>query len=508
MKDTTIKDLDFTKVETKTTVAIIIAIENYRYKENGISQVLYAQNDATKFKKLLKDDFGVAEENITMWLDNDAVKSALENDLRYQISQLTKDDRLIFYYAGHGFYQGNDNRLTCWDTHPTNLTGTTVSMDEVLFKPLEESGCVQSLVFLDCCAVQLAVDITSRDLIANMSQQKLEKFIRPEKYNALFMSCSPGEKSYPSKTLMHGIWTWHLLEALKGNMPEAIAKGRYITDSSLRNYLSSSVPNFITHQTTHKDTQRPFAKIDASNDFLIRELPAETEANADKPDIHVDTSSVIFRKVQVTATRNGSGFKKNHFVPTVYNASSNLFTQNVFEEELQKDLQTVYIRAKNVFSLRSKAISIEAEGGAGSVDCPVFRYSLGIEQSQDNPSQAVITRTLAIRVRRSELTANFDSIFPVSVNEVILPIKSSTPFQDLVEQFENLEEVEGGRLEEYPLDNLIDYTTSNGVLISIDIVEQGMVITPSKTMKFLQFIDAANDGLSKVASKATNLISQ
>ena len=128
--------------------AIIIAIEDYRFSgEQGISQVKFARNDATKFKKLLIDDFGLSEDDIIMWLDKDATKSALEDELRYHIRQLNSDTRFFFYFAGHGFYQNGNNKITCWDTHPSNLSGTTVSLKDVLLEPLENSDCDQSLIF-------------------------------------------------------------------------------------------------------------------------------------------------------------------------------------------------------------------------------------------------------------------------------------------------------------------------------------------------------------------------
>ena len=94
---------DITDISKDNTIAIIIAIEDYRFADGatGIVPVKYAKNDATKFKKLLKEEFNIPEENITMWLDKDAIKSALEDELKYHIRQLKKTDRFIFYYAGH-----------------------------------------------------------------------------------------------------------------------------------------------------------------------------------------------------------------------------------------------------------------------------------------------------------------------------------------------------------------------------------------------------------------------
>lgn len=95
------------------TFAVIIAVENYQFR---IKTVDYARNDAIAFQQWLINNLKVPQENIKLWLDVDATKSALNEELQYEISNLTESDRFIFYYAGHGFYDGGYNKITTWDT--------------------------------------------------------------------------------------------------------------------------------------------------------------------------------------------------------------------------------------------------------------------------------------------------------------------------------------------------------------------------------------------------------
>ena len=130
-----------------TTHAVLIGIETYQKQD--INPVQYALADAAALKEVLVQHFGVTPGNISLWLDSAATRSAFENDLPYLIRGLSPGDRFIFFYAGHGFYANGTNRLTTWDTHPNNLFGTTVSLEEVLLKPLKEHQGVDSLVFID-----------------------------------------------------------------------------------------------------------------------------------------------------------------------------------------------------------------------------------------------------------------------------------------------------------------------------------------------------------------------
>jgi hypothetical protein len=59
----------------------LIGIETYQ--KQGISSVQFAQADAAAMKDVLVQHFGVPAENITLWLDSDATRSAFENDLPY-----------------------------------------------------------------------------------------------------------------------------------------------------------------------------------------------------------------------------------------------------------------------------------------------------------------------------------------------------------------------------------------------------------------------------------------
>lgn len=497
-------------IETENTFAIIIAIEEYRFNEKGtgIVRVKYAENDARKFKKLLLEEFGVPEDNITTWINPDAIKSAFEEDLPYHIRQLTEKDRLIFYYAGHGFYQSGQNRLTCWDTHPSNYEGTTVSIKEVLLDPLERSNCKQSLIFLDCCSTHIKDGVTGRDLLSNFNDREFETFIKENtNYCALFMSCSPGEKSHSDDVLKNGIWTHHVIEALKGNVKEVITRERYITDNSIKNYLTNAIPKYITKNTLITAPQKPYSKISASGDFLIRELPIiEDETDPEMPVLKLDFSKVSFRKITTIPIKKAQGFKKTHFIPDRVNSDTNAFTQKVFLVDLQEEIQEIYENTKTILGLRKRHIDTTANAGSGSVECEFFRYFIDVEQSPAAPSEAKITRRLIIRVARNELVGNFDEIFPKQINEIVIPFEDEFDFNELVERFENLKEIDGGHLYDNEMEGKIEYTNSNGVIIKLDMDKVEMMITTKKNMKCLELIDYTMEGLKKISSGKINLL--
>src|SRR5690606_9787300 len=147
--------------------------------------------------------------------------------------------------------------------------------------------------------------------------------------------------------------------ALKGNIPDAILREQFITDSSVKNYLAVAVPKFITEKTDHRGTQRPYAKINSNGDFLIRQLPiVEEEVNNELPKLNLKFDKVSFRKVTFVPIRNAKGFKKGHFAPDKVNTSRNSFIQKVFEENLKEEIQEIYENTKEILSLRKRQIQI------------------------------------------------------------------------------------------------------------------------------------------------------
>lgn len=485
--------------QTKNIFAVIIAIENYRYSD--IAAVTYAKRDADAFRKLLIDDFGAEESQVIIWKDEHATKSALEEELPYHIRQLSEDDQFIFYYAGHGFHYSDSNRLTVWDSHKNNLFGTTVSLQEILLTPLQKSSCKTSLIFIDSCSTYISDTLESRDLVSSMSIQEFEQFSKPSYYSGIFCSCSPGEKSYPSKKLQHGIWTWHLIEALKGNQSDAIFKEVFIIDSSLQNFLRNAVPKFITSQTTIKGTQTPFAKISSPSSFTIRQLPTRITKEIDYPKLKLDFSLMEIRGTETERVKDLSGFKKGHFVPDRISNSGNNYIQDITKEDVENEIQQLYENCKAILGLKRREIEKEAEAGGGSIETSFFRYYLEVEQHKTDPALAVFIRRLIIRVSRAILPENFDEIFPVQLDEIVIPITGTLDFDDMVEKFENLEEAIGGTLSEDDKTGLIIYKSTERIVITINTNENYMTIKPNQKLDTLKLIDFASNSLNKITGQ-------
>ncbi|WP_239617324.1 ATP-binding protein [Cohnella mopanensis] len=255
------------------TLAIIIAIENYAPRdENQVSKVKYATNDALKFKEALIKSMNVDENDIYMFMDEKALKSSLEYDLRGLFNYLTKEDRLVFYYVGHGFHNGITNYLSTYDMHQYHIAETAISLSKILLDPLRKSKCENALIFIDACA-QSFEDENERSQITDINDEELILLTNEFPYYATFLSCQPGQSSYSSDILNNGIWTHHLVKALSGDVLEVLRSNKYITDRLLKDYLSSSVSIYTKEELGYY--QNPKAILDSSYENIIVEIKNE-----------------------------------------------------------------------------------------------------------------------------------------------------------------------------------------------------------------------------------------
>jgi hypothetical protein len=249
------------------TIAIIIGIEDY-FPKNNISPVKYANSDCQKFKYILINNLDVKEDEIYTFINEEALKNSIEYELKQLFHYLTETDRLIFYYVGHGFHNGITNYLSTYDMHKSNIPGTAVSLRTILLDPLQKSKCKNALIFIDACA-QSFQDENERNQVSNINDEELLLLSNDFPHYATFLSCQSGQSSYSSDNLKNGIWTYHLVEGISGNIPEVIKANKYITDRLLSDYLSTSVAAYTMKELGKH--QNPKTILDSSYENVIVE---------------------------------------------------------------------------------------------------------------------------------------------------------------------------------------------------------------------------------------------
>lgn len=461
--------------------AVVVAIENYQQK--SIKPVKFAAADATAMQAALVQHLNVPAANIELWLDHDATQNRLLNDLPYNVRQLAPTDKFIFFYAGHGFFARGSNRLTAWDSHPSNLDGTTVSLEAVLLSPLKDSKCSKNLIFIDACAAGLQEEMAfSRDILTDLSPTEFEELLKFSAYSAAFFSCSPMQKSYSSEKLHHGIWSHYLLKALTGEAQDAIQRDRWVTGDSLKNYLLISVPKFIREETNIKGQQKPFAILSGDGPVEILKIPEPAPSPSALSLVSLRFTDTLFRGVETRPFKSMEGFdrKRGNTVPESLSASAGKWARRLLKGELEIELEQTKARAKDILSLGRREISLRFDDEAGgSIDTDFFRFSIEADQDQDDPGSVMVSRAVSLRVSYEELPKEFDDIFSGRLDEIVIPFTlSGADYDDVANALESFAKRVGATFDEQESVGFISISFPNrGPEISFDHDQQQLTIS-------------------------------
>ena len=89
------------KSEYTNSWALIIGINDY-----VIGPLTHATDDAKSVAEILKERFSFPEKNITILVDKEATRAKIMSSLlKFSKENVNSDDRLLFFFAGHGYSQ-------------------------------------------------------------------------------------------------------------------------------------------------------------------------------------------------------------------------------------------------------------------------------------------------------------------------------------------------------------------------------------------------------------------
>ncbi|MEE8110194.1 MAG: PEGA domain-containing protein, partial [bacterium] len=221
--------------------AIVVGINAYR---NPSLRLHYAVNDATSIRAALRR-LGFPSSNNILLTDGQATGMAVRTAFNSLIQRTGLQDRVVFFYAGHGVTLdrpggGAMGYLLPVEADPGNIVGTGLPMSEVR----DLAGLLQAK------HVFFAVDACFSGLLASRSVPRVEMRVDPAYLTRgrLRQILTAGERDQPVlEEAGHGLFTRRLLEALEGEADTsprdgiltgmeiaAFVQGRVIAASSSR----------------------------------------------------------------------------------------------------------------------------------------------------------------------------------------------------------------------------------------------------------------------------------
>src|SRR6266852_5048023 len=231
--------------------AVVIGVG--RYQSTDIPSLRYSVADAEALYQVLIGPGGFKKEHVLLLSDKSEKPPTLRN-IKWALGTFLarsakKDDTVVIFFAGHGAPEvdqrgverdGLAKYLIPADADPDDLYSTALPMDEMqtIFSRVEAERMV---VFLDACYSGAAGGRTfsaKRTRATNLDDQFLERLTR-SKGRAIITASRPSEVSIELPELGHGIFTYSLVEGLKGAAD--LNKDGIVTVQELSEYLEQQV---------------------------------------------------------------------------------------------------------------------------------------------------------------------------------------------------------------------------------------------------------------------------
>ena len=144
------------------TYALLVGLD--QYQDRRIPQLAGCVNDVTRFETYLKTSLFVPEKQILKLTNAQATKATIVAGFQSHLAQATRDDVVIFYFAGHGIKQAANpvfkagslnDAMECMTCNDTTLTGSNLIADKELRWLINQlatksQGC-HILTIFDCC---------------------------------------------------------------------------------------------------------------------------------------------------------------------------------------------------------------------------------------------------------------------------------------------------------------------------------------------------------------------
>jgi len=241
--------------ETRKNVwAVVIGIDKYQKNRH----LKYAVKDARAFYDHLIRNNRIPEENVTLLINQDAHFTRLRSILGTHLkNKAGKEDMVIIYFAGHGASEkdvmspdkdGLEKYILPYDADPRDLYASALPMNEVsrIFNRIRS----ERLIFIaDACysGASGGRTVSLTGIRANISDAFLDR-IAGGKGRIILTASGANEVSGEDDKLKHGVFTYFLLEGLRGKADTD--KDGIITVDEVYRYVSREVPR-ATGQEQH-----------------------------------------------------------------------------------------------------------------------------------------------------------------------------------------------------------------------------------------------------------------
>ena len=269
--------------------AVLVGINEYQF----LAQLSFAGADVEALGKSLTNA-GFSERNVV--IIHDKATRSLQPDKQKIMKQIEltldscgPDDLVFLVFCMHGVRIDGKTYLAPYEATPPRFDGdnkrleTFIPIDWV-YEQLQNCPARMKLMMVDACQERI-FDGDTRSLTAEQKRlQSLDDLESPKGVMQM-VACAPGEYSYESEKLGHGVYTYFLLEALSGKADTN--HDGIVTLKEVDLYVSRETNAYV--RENYKKTQRPSIKGEMEGDLPLAEAMRLTQITfpRDIGDLHL-----------------------------------------------------------------------------------------------------------------------------------------------------------------------------------------------------------------------------
>ncbi|MGC2087062.1 MAG: caspase family protein [Bradyrhizobium sp.] len=188
--------------------AVFVGID--RHRSPDVPELGGAKRDATALWALFSDSVpGLASR---LLVDDQATLAAVRDAVVGTLNDAGADDIAVVSFAGHG---SPDGSLVLYDTEPTDLAGSALSMT-VLAEAFRTTKARVVLCILDCCFSGHAPARVIETSATPRSAFALTGIFGEGRI--LLAACAPAEAAWEQPGTGHGLLTYATIEAMSGSV--------------------------------------------------------------------------------------------------------------------------------------------------------------------------------------------------------------------------------------------------------------------------------------------------
>jgi uncharacterized caspase-like protein len=223
------------------------------YQDSQIPDLRYCANDCKELAEALTIATQQFQEIEIIPLYDGGDKPPELSEIITSIQQFLlakSEDTVLFYFSGHGYLDSNNRPILCVaDTSLDDLAETGLKLDTLLTE-LRQCKAQRQLVWLDACQEQEQQDNSIKQKSTGQILAVLEQQTQPNQDFYAILSCDIDERSWEITELKHGLFTYCLIEGLRGKA--ANTEGKIDVDSLFK-YVERSSQKFIEYKKNFVD---------------------------------------------------------------------------------------------------------------------------------------------------------------------------------------------------------------------------------------------------------------